>query len=195
MSATLTADLIARAVIAAAEWSGTKPTTAKQILEAGRYPAAVALAVETHRGLSSICDMLGVLPDVVITAREALPERFRIGKERAQAAIKVQMVLARRAEAAAPAPAPRRPPVRVRPATPRAPFVASAERTLRERVLEQLHDAPSTAPSLAVLCDAKEMEVTGVLRCLEHEKLALPGAPPVGGARHRLWSIAPEQAA
>jgi hypothetical protein len=65
---------------------------------------------------------------------------------------------------------------------------------LGDRILRQLRDAPCTSSSLAILCDAKEMEVIGCLRDLESRGIVVPGPIPVQGPRYRPWQL-PEASA
>jgi hypothetical protein len=188
----LTADVVAHAVIASASHMPGDTIRATDLLERGRYPAAVALALESKRPLVDVCRVLNVEPAAVADARRALEGRFRVAQEAARASIRLNAI-AMAPEAAAepvcvPAPtfqpaAPAKAPAPRRPADP-------STRSLRSAVLDQLADAPSTAPSLAILCDAKELAVSEVLRSLEREGVVIALAVPSQGARYRQWSAA-----
>jgi hypothetical protein len=61
---------------------------------------------------------------------------------------------------------------------------------LRDKIMAQLVDAPSTAPSLAILTGAKELAVSETLRVMEHEGAVLARPVPPEGKRYREWVLA-----
>ncbi|MEW5687204.1 MAG: hypothetical protein AB1942_20000 [Pseudomonadota bacterium] len=66
---------------------------------------------------------------------------------------------------------------------------SSEDRPLRDRIVETLQAGAMTAPSLASLLGAKELNVGLTLAALQQEGAIAAGPPPASGPRHRPWTL------
>lgn len=111
--APLTADLIARAIIASAVSRGELPPVGSQQMTVGStYPAAVGVALEAKHPLPVICRILRIEPSAVVRARSADPASFSRAQSAAREAVRYYLS----AHPAAPEPEP--PPPRPRRSAP-----------------------------------------------------------------------------
>lgn len=221
MTATpLTADMIARAIIAAAAIYETDPERAclaksgmmRRPLTAASYGIGRAAGVHERQ----VSRILGLGLTAVAQARNMGSGRFWKAALAAEEAARGHMPAAPDEPLRIPVefdePMPPEPEPAPRPTfiPPRAgaisapirpaPFVAQKPAqepttTLRGRILAALRDAPCTAPNLAILVDAKELPISDTLRSLEREGVVVAGPIPTQGQRHRAWALAAEVAA
>jgi hypothetical protein len=192
----LTADLFARALVAAAVSWGDDPAHILPIKRGGTHrngepgrsrsinAAAVAVANVTGSTVTRCMTILGGHESGPRKMRVRDPETFARAMRAAEAAITG-------------GPLPRfakfRPPsvgsiaASLRPPVDRPVKVSDAPVT--DRIMAQLRDRALSAPTLAYLVDAKEMAVSDALKCLRFEGLVMPGETPEAGERHRVWSV------
>lgn len=194
----LTADLAARAVIAAAASMGEDPIAAltgpTQKLRRVRMAAAAGLQVAGVCTLTAGAIALNVHVVSVSRARNAEASDFDRAEAAAAAAAgwALKAEAERAAEVAARVPAPAPPPVRHSDMAVRPPVTVEAP--LRDRLTEVLRLGPQTPPSLAILCDAKELDVTRALSALEHEGRVVGLPVPEAGRRQQPWALSAEVA-
>jgi hypothetical protein len=214
----LTADRAARAVIAAAQVMGADPvmvmTGSDQAMRRVRLAAAAGLQAGGACTVVKASTALGVHSVSVTRARNSDDPIF----DRAEASAADAVVWAIKADAerrAAEEDEEERPgrlrqdfvfPVmprcvaaepkssagtgsqRADPRDPRSEVKSDAP--LRDRLVAILSEqGPISAPSLAILSDAKELEVSRALSQLQHEGVVSPLPVPPEGRRYQAWSL------
>lgn len=187
----LSADNIARAIVTAARTYSIDPiealTSRNDQRRVAIAPAVFGLARALDIPVKRICNILGVDASNVSHAKRRRGEAFW------QAATAAETAVLNMPAAPAIAPAPRRYPGLLTSFALPAPIhpkpVHRGPRILSDSIMEVLIDAPTTAPTLAFLCDAKELQITSALSQLEHAGRVTPGPIPEQGARHRHWRV------
>ena len=219
----LTADICAHAIIAASQVYGIDLRRAASArngfprlpLTAAGYGLTTGAMLDAGR----VCDVLGLPKNAIAERRAKGDARFFLAAQAAEVAVRAKWpaearrslerlaqfreAVQKRRPSTPPAKAEKSAPPTLRPVTAKpartvlrkVPASPTELEPLRDRILTHLRDAPSTAPSLAILTDAKELAVCETLRVLEHEGLVVAGPVPEHGARHRQWLIAEDAAA
>lgn len=194
MTHNLTADLFARAIIAAGvstgELVGLRPN-ADAITILSVFPAAAALAAETDYSLARVCGVLHCTPEDV--TREGLNGKgrnaaFRKARDAAREAIRHNLAIRPLRVIEVPEEPEARPdltraPVRFH----RAPLPPAS--TARERIVEALGVGAMSMTGLATFLDVKELVVGQVMRNLEVEGRVISAPMPDGGRRYQHWQL------
>lgn len=196
---TLTADLAARAIIAAAQSLGFDPVRCATCHpKAAERVAITAAAGGLHEGAGvdylQLARVLGVATSTMYTARSKKGARYKAAEQAAMRAVELASIepefddedlapeISATPEPVAVGPVLRRPPpgpiaAQVAPPAPtpaRTPAqAAQGERSVRDLVLEALKAGPRNTQSLATIVDRKEMAVSSALSVLFSEDLVI----------------------
>jgi len=212
----LTADLVARAVVASARAYGDDPVRCFMAqggpCRRSMSPAAEALSRATRIPYLRLAPLLGIAPRGSARARANGGAAY----ERAFAAAEAAVLGAVPPTLPPPTtPVQTAPPVAglgsVTPGPRRAPAGALTswytpmigapsslpigERPLADRIVEVLHDGSATSMGLASILGAKESLVGQSLSALAHVGVVEAGEIPEEGVRHQRWSLAQRAAA
>lgn len=210
MTAPLTADLFARAIIAACVSYGDHPIAAIQAAPGSNYRRAMAPALyglHEATGISRLrlCRIAGVSSEGSRSARQRGGDSFRKAQEAAREAVayhvRGQELVAARVAALEPAPKPaavaapqHRPPVFFARDPALTQGVKNADRPVTDLVLEALARGPLNTMSIAFQIDRKELSVSSALSQLAHEGL-VSSSPVENSPRAVVWGLAERVAA
>jgi hypothetical protein len=195
----LTADLYARAIIAAAASYGDDPVAACEArrgpVRRSLAPAVVALSRVLQKPRREVARALGI--DAGNLARAEFTPGFEAAFERAEAAVRQATsppVVTVHPPALEPHPEPEPPAARA-PLPPHAGKrrVLSAGR-VRAEVLTVLGEDPSTVPELAQLVGVSEAAVRQVLSTLAEQGTVRGDALTTEGWRAQFWRLTGEEA-
>ena len=181
MLTALTADAIARGIIATARHFGDDPIVAMTSKSAQNRrclaPAAFGIAKAAGVPIVKVATLLGLnsaTPGVVRT-RDA--EGFERAAFAAEDAVRAHLIA-------------KRPKTMVRAPIDFRNKPLPNPITARDRIFNALLKGSMTAPALATILDIKELAVNATLRAMAQEGIAVEGPTPDAGRRYCQWSLA-----